>query len=209
MKLISILLHLCYVSSIKLTSAKNATKTSLMKGVFWGVKPYIFTNDHGEIDGIIPKIFTRANSFCNQNPNITVIDFVKKFESREKFIRSIKTGLPYGRDYLTGIKEGEIFLSPQMQEMDVAWENEHKLRSFSLMKTNKIVVIVPRKMIDLPHKILRGIASTKIIFVIVIPMAVFFSIIIWFVERIWNENVERSFILGTSRYSFIKVNELV
>ncbi|XP_066913729.1 uncharacterized protein [Clytia hemisphaerica] len=183
-------------TTLSLAENLTTTKSSLMKGVFWEVKPYMFTNDRGEIDGIIPKIFTRANSFCNPNPNVTIIDFVKKFESRKDFIQNIKKGFPYGKDYLTGIKEGEIFLSPQMQEMGDEWENENTLRSFSLMKTNKMVVILPRKMIDLPHKILRGIASTKIIFVIVIPMAIFFSILIWFVERIWNENVERSFVLG-------------
>eukprot|EP00111_Clytia_hemisphaerica_P007454 TCONS_00021663-protein len=180
-----------------INSSGAQQKRALMKGVFWEVKPYIFTNEKGEIDGIIPKVFARANAFCNRNPNVTVIDFVKRFDSRQQFIDSIESGFKYDEGYLKGINEGEMFLVPVMNEFESEWESANRVRSFSLMKTNEIVVIVPRKMIDLPNKILNGIASCKIIFVIVIPLAIFFSIVIWFIERVWNQDIERSFILGT------------
>ena len=174
---------------------QNGKKTQpLLRLLYWEVKPFIFTNENGTIDGIIPNIFARADSFCNKNSNVTVMEIMHRYPSREEFHKALKDGFSHEKDEL---RTNDFFLSPILKEMEAGWEKQNEIRTFQLMKTTEIVIIVPRSVIDLPNKILRGIASCKIIFVIAFPLAVLFSIAVWFIERVWNEDVERSFIRGT------------
>jgi len=183
------------------SNADDSGTRGLLKGYFWEVKPFIFTNDKGEIDGIIPHTFKRADAFCSKKAglaaNVKVIDFVKRYDSREQFYKQVHDVIPYGKGDFKNVSKGEVFFAPILDEMDSDWESKNDFRSFVLMKTEEIAIIVPRSMIDLPNKILLGIASCKIVFFIAIPLAVLVSIIIWVIERTWNPEIERSFIRGT------------
>ena len=181
-------------------AAPPSKQKPLLKALYWEVKPFIFTNERGEIDGIIPRIYKRGDAVCNTNPNITVMDFVHKFTSRAAMNKTIfAKGIPAE---VNGTKAKDMFLVPILKELDSSWEKANNIRSFTLMKTTEIVIIVPRSMIDLPNKILRGIMSCKIIFVIAFPLAILISIIVWFIEHFWNEDIDKSFVrgIGTTFY---------
>lgn len=183
-----------FLFSATVNATASAKQRPLLKALYWEVKPFIFTNEKGEIDGIIPHIFKRGDAVCNKNPNVTVMDFVHQFASRTQMYDTIfANGIPAE---VNGTEAKDMFLVPILKELDANWEKANNIRSFTLMKTAEIVIIVPRSMIDLPNKILRGILSCKIIFVIAFPLAILFSIIVWFIEHFWNEEIDKSFVRG-------------
>ena len=98
------------------TNATSGDARSLMKGFFWEVKPFIFTNDKGKIDGIIPVTFKRAETFCSKKvelpANVKVIDFVKRYDTREQFYKQVFDDIPYGKGDFKNTSKGEILFAP-------------------------------------------------------------------------------------------------
>jgi len=167
----------------------------LLRGIFWDVKPFIFTNEKGVTDGIIPMIFDRAQHFClHANNNSKAIEFLHRVTSREQFLDKLNR-----QDYASlnaNLTQKQSIWVPVMANLKPEWEHQHNVRSFQLMKTSKIAVIVPRHYIDLPSKIIRGLISCRPIFIIGLLMALVFSFLYWLIERNYNDQIPRSFILG-------------
>lgn len=180
-----------------ITLAPDSNK-SLLKGIYWEVKPYIFTNDQGKVDGIIPTMFERARHFCVQDKQMSLIRFTNRFSSRNAFHEQLqRPELVYGQGVLKGVQHEEAFWAPVISFLDLDWESEHHVRSFQLLKSKFIAVIVPRHYIDLPSKLLRGIASCGPIFVIAILLAILFSMVVWAIEHRDNDTFPRSFVRGS------------
>lgn len=175
-----------------------AKKETLLHGIFWEVKPFIFTNEHGDLDGILPMVFKRAQHFCIKNESLQLMDFTIELSSRQEFNEYLRSNDKMEKEKmrkLKGIKG--IVWAPITSTADLKWEDENKYRSFSILKTEQIAVIVPRHFIDLPNKILRGIVACKPIFIIASLLVVILGVVIWLIEKRWNKDFHRSFIKGS------------
>ena len=146
------------------------------------------------VDGIIPMIFNRAQHFCLHANNSTAIEFLHLITSREQFLR--KLNLQDHASLDANLSQEQSIWVPVMSNLEPEWERRHDVRLFQLMKTSRIAVIVPRHYIDLPSKIIRGLIKCRPIFIIGLFMALLFSFIYWLIERNYNEQIPRSFILG-------------
>jgi len=63
----------CYATARNGNQRKTRSTTGpdkpLFTAVYWEVKPYIFTNEQGEADGLYPQIFANALKFCGPGKN--------------------------------------------------------------------------------------------------------------------------------------------
>ena len=78
----------------------------LLKGIFWEVKPFIFTNKDGVLDGIIPRIFAEGQHYCAGTINgSTLLKFVQKEQSRKAFYNLLNSDISYGEKKLSSKKK--------------------------------------------------------------------------------------------------------
>ena len=173
---------------------------SLMEAIYWEVKPYIFTNEEGKIAGIIPKIFEKGQNYCmrNSEPKI-LLEFVRKELSREDFFNLMRSDVAYGEGQLENITKEKALWGPVISDI-FGYNNlsvQKGFRSFLISKCKYFAVIVPRYVISLPNKILHGLLSSLQIILIALLLSIFFAIIIWLIEKPFNDQFNKAFIKGS------------
>jgi Ion channel. len=203
MKLLSSIL---IIKVVVLVYGVEATydESQLLDAVYWEIKPFIFRNENNEIDGIIPRMFEQAHHLCRKVVNGTddlsgFINFQYRGESRHEF-RDILHFSHYSSGKLLNVSQENAFWVPMFSYVDAKREvfiHEKKLTSFRLLQSKSIAVIVPRYMISLPNKIIKGIISCQHLFVIASVLAVFFGIFVWFLEHFRNKDFPKSFWRGS------------
>lgn len=183
------------------------TDATILEAVYWEVKPYIFINEKNETDGIIPRIFERAYHLCrdkiyngttNHTKDKTLMSFIHKERNRHDFNHLLHVG-KYGVGKLENVSLNRAFWVPISSYVDAKHEtyiSDKKLKSFVLFKSKSVAVIVPRHAISLPNKIIRGIQSCRQIFVIALILAVFFGMLVWFLEHFRNNDYPKTFYKG-------------
>lgn len=191
----ALLIFLTLVGSINCAAGKE----TLLHGVFWEVKPFIFYNEHtGDVDGILPMMFRRAQHFCVRNESLQMMDFTVKMDTREQFYRYLESEDKFEMEKMKKLKgkKGIVWV-PITSMTDMKWEAENKYRGFSVLKSEELAVIVARPYIDLPNKILRGIIACKPIFIIAALLVIILGVVMWLIEKRWNKDFHRSFIKGS------------
>ncbi|XP_057307250.1 uncharacterized protein LOC130645313 [Hydractinia symbiolongicarpus] len=187
--------HISYF--LLLTVFVVSSKSALLNAVYWEVKPFLFTNEDGEIDGIIAKIFENGNMYCN-NSTQPLINYTLKHESRNSFKRLLHSNETYTKGKLKNVhREKAVWFpvlgSPKMDDLGI----HAGFRRFELIKLSDVVVIVPRYEISLPNKIYRGILSCQQIFIIAFLLSAFFGMVVWMIERFNNHQFSPSFFKGS------------
>ncbi|XP_065648626.1 uncharacterized protein LOC124809017 [Hydra vulgaris] len=179
----------------------SSCSESLLDSVFWELKPFIFRNNDGKIDGMIPRIFSEAQIHCG-NESINIMNFTKLLSSRKEFLSILYSKKKYGEFELAGITQQKSVWFPDDSYVDDK-ELERKeygslrgQRSFVIIKSEKIAVIVPRYVISLPNKMLLGIMSCRQILLLVLLLAVIFGVLIWIAEFSCNQQFSRFFVKG-------------
>ncbi|XP_066920309.1 uncharacterized protein [Clytia hemisphaerica] len=171
----------------------------LLHAIFWEVKPFIFKNSKGEIDGIIPQIFEQASVFCNGRKPF--IHYKVKMDSRRDFYDLARSNVSYhsNTSVLKSVDKQRAFWAPVLSPTNTkndGFLKERALRSFQILKTTHISIIVRRDLISLPNKIFRGIMACEQIFVLAILLAIIVGIFLWVIERYQNTDFPNSFCRG-------------
>ena len=180
--------------SIILTYTESETA---LEGVFWEVKPFIFKAADGSIDGIIPQIFRQGHYYCEKE-NYELINFTTLLPSRRSYLDLLYSKKKYGENELANISQDRAIWFPDDTFMDARDHEKFRgLRSFQLFKSDGIAVIVPRYMISLPNKMLRGILSCRQILVLILMLALLFGVAIWVAEVKSNNEFSKFFVQGT------------
>ncbi|XP_047145809.1 uncharacterized protein LOC124818771 [Hydra vulgaris] len=170
----------------------------LLNAVYWEKKPFIFKTSDGRIDGIIPKMFQEGENYCG-NETFKLILYQKHVPSRKKFQELLQSEIQYGEyDLLEVAKEKAIWFPDDSFNTSHYQLQRRGLRSFQLMKSDSLAIIVPRYMISLPIKMLRGIYSCRQILVLTMMLALIFGMIIWFIERTYNSEFSKYFVKGSA-----------
>lgn len=167
---------------------------SIFEVVYWEVKPFIFRTAKGTLDGIIPRIFSKGQRYC---ANRTLVKYQRQLV-RKEFYDLLRSDLPYGTGELVNVSKSKAVWVPivSFDDKDADYEVKRHLRSFELFKSTEIAIIVPRNLVSLPNKILRGILSCGQIILIAILLSMLFGILIWIAERLYNKEFPKSFIKG-------------
>lgn len=182
----NILLILSIVHSLKW---KNVYCYEL-ETVYWNIKPFIFTNKYWEIDGIFPKIFEIAEQDCtNDTQNIV---YISEVESRNRSLELVRCNTSYGIKELTNITRLKAFWIPVFTceyNHEALCIANRSLISFQLIKSDKIVVIVPRFVISLPNIMIRGFLGCQKIFVIAMLLCILLGILMWKIDHRYNKKL--------------------
>ena len=195
---------------VKAARSPNA----LFTAVFWEVKPYVFRNDKGEIDGFYPEIFKNAMGLCGRNETLfkaynasKMIDFELFGQtSRRNFLKLFKAN-----QYPPGLVPGrDIYFPPiyQRDEQMQKIENKKRLLNFDINKVEHLAIIAKRDHISLPFKIARGIKSCGQIFFMSFLLTIFFGLLMWICERTSNPAFPDSCFMGTGTgvwWSFVSM----
>ncbi|XP_066910443.1 uncharacterized protein [Clytia hemisphaerica] len=195
-----------------ITAKRNGN--AIFTAVFWEVKPYIYRNDKGEIDGFYPQIFANAMKMCGRNRTLfqmynatRMIDFETFGQtSRRSFMELYKAG-----QYPPGLVPGRDIYLPAIYQRDdymIKVEEKKLFINFDIDKAENLAVIVHRDYISLPYKIFRGIISCGQIFFMTFLMTIFFGVLIWLSERVNNPAFPDSCFIGTGTgvwWSFVSM----
>ena len=171
---------------------------SIMYGVFWEVKPYIFKNKNGTIDGIFPMIFSQASRYCSMKkskPNSTVMNFSYEMPSRRVYLNEFlsskrRVNIPQDKD---------IWFPAMYRDLDPAMravEQKKDYKLFHVTTASEMAVIFPRSHISLVNKVVRGIVNCEQIFFITFLLAVFFGVLMWLFERLSHPSFPNSWLRG-------------
>ena len=177
---------------------ETAGLASYLDVVYWEVKPFIFENEDGELDGIIPRIIHQGDTYCNRGINSTFMRFHKKFADRHAF----QSAVHVDNLEVHNVTKQRSFWAPVIAHSHRIEKNflkRNNVQLFQLFKSNEIAVILPRYMISLPNKILRGILSCQQIFVIAVLLAILFGIFVWVIEHYRNDCFPKSFFHGMGK----------
>jgi len=210
----------CYATArngnLRKTRSTTGPDKPLFTAVYWEVKPYIFTNEQGEADGLYPQIFANAMKLCGPGKNATpfnlynaskLIDF-KSFRqtSRRSFMDLFKSNV-----YPSGLIPGRDIYVPAIYRRDhqmLKVEEKKSFVNFDIDKAENLAIIVHRDYISLPYKVYRGVTSCGQIFLLSLLMTLFFGILIWLAERVNNPAFPDSCLTGTGAgvwWSFVSM----
>ena len=94
--------------------------------IYWEIKPYIFKNELGEMDGIIPRIFQLAHHLCRKVVNGTehlhgFAKYVHRADSRHEFRDLLHFG-EYKSSSLKNVTESNAFWVPVFSYIDAQRE---------------------------------------------------------------------------------------
>jgi len=126
--------------------------------------------------------------------------FIQNEKSRKSFYELLRSNIDYEQLNLKDISKKKAVWAPIVSysdERNKSFEEFRYLKSFQLMKSTHMAVIVPRYMISLPNIILRGILSCQQIIVLTLLLSILFGILIWMIERFNNEEFPKTFFKGT------------
>lgn len=173
---------------------------SYINVLYYEVKPYIFTNSKGKLDGIFPMIMSQACRLCmDETYNKQLVKFVHKFESQAEFAQAFQ------QSNGTGYKEFEnvAWFPVLFKDIEIDIENLIKQKDersrLTTVTATQLAVIIARDEISLINKVATGLDSCKMIFFITLQMAVFFGILLWLFERrLDNDDFPKSYIKGIS-----------
>lgn len=177
---------------------KTQSGDSYLKAAYYDIKPYIFNNSKGELDGIYPMIMEQTIIHClNETHNRSrVVDFKSlKFNSREEFRVKLDN---LSQSNQTKQYEDYIWFPLTFYNITEQLTKNHKkeFRIYNIINVKNLAVIVARDRISLITKVAAGLQTCSLIFFITFQMAVFFGILLWLLERNSEGGFPKSYIKG-------------
>lgn len=155
--------------------------------LFWELKPYIWRGKDGNMVGIIPDMFKNANIYCAQGDEQGRLNFTLQFKGYEEFTKTLASNITYGEGILKNVSTtGKPFWMPFLIEKDKINQTELSQRNLGMLaisSATSMSVVVPRRRINLPVKLIRGIKACSSIVSIALMLSVFFGALIWILER--------------------------
>ncbi|XP_057294968.1 uncharacterized protein LOC130623495 [Hydractinia symbiolongicarpus] len=171
--------------------------------VYQELKPFIFTNDKNETDGMLAKVFTGIKHYCFLNNEVqrNITEFVQyrhRSNSQEELMEILTNkSMSYGTGKLSNISKNKAMWGPLTTfKMNNTALESRGLYRYTFHRSTAIAVIVTREKISLYNKFIRGFLSCKHIVTLAALLIVIFGILIWILERKVNDNFNESFLKG-------------
>ncbi|XP_057303511.1 uncharacterized protein LOC130640919 [Hydractinia symbiolongicarpus] len=185
--------------------------------VYWEIKPYIFRNENGDMDGLFPRIFKATENLCANGTR--VFKYVKKLPDRNSFINLIKKNATkeqisaYGENELKNVTLQNSFWVPFYADNVILNSLLEKapLMKFAFFTCRSLAVVMSQSKISLPAKILQGITSCRSLIIYSVLISIIFGIIIWASEMLYGGDFGKSFITGASQgvwWSFVTMTSV-
>ena len=184
---------------VEFPSAVHSVKFQV---IYWELKPYIWT-ENGTLDGILPLILERARTLCSKKNYTVNVTYSLNLITLKEFDNILASAKPkYGKGNLTNISKTDhvIWFPYPVSLREKGEKNPISLRPLKLydfVYASSISIIMSRDHIEIPQKILYGVYTCIPLIIQLFFCSIIAAIIIWFVERNKNSNINQSFIEGT------------
>lgn len=185
--------------------------------LYWEIKPYIFRNENGDMDGLFPKIFKATENLCANGTR--VFKYVKQFPDRHSFLNLIKKPAikeqisSYGESELKNVTLQNSFWVPFYADNIIlnSLFTKAPLIKFAFSTCSSLAVVMSQRKISLPAKIWQGITSCRSIIIYSSLICIIFGIIIWASEMLYGGDFGKSFITGAGQgvwWSFVTMTSV-
>ena len=152
-----------------------------------------YTPSDTKVKGIISTLFVISKNKCG---DYKFTETYINLETRAKFIDTIHHAeeYPYGKGELVNITEqDEVFWVPYDSNLRNAKNQfwmDRKIEHVGLITSKEIVIVLPRKLIYLPLKIVRGIKNSFVVILFGSLIGLFIGLLFWIVERPFNDQID-------------------
>lgn len=171
------------VTLMQLVDGNNVVIKDVANGVMWQLKPYIFRNENGEMEGIIYKTYDSIQRTCMNldavKSQTETLEETVVHDSLESFDRLFESDVQYGQGNLTNVTKDFSVWLPIVKEYDRELLKNRSVTDVTFLYSPHIAVIVKKSKISLFYKLQLGIQQTRHIVVISVLCAIVFAILIW------------------------------
>ena len=186
---------------VEFSSAVHSVKLQV---IYWELKPYIWT-ENGKPDGILPLILENAKILCSTKKYNVSATYSLDLITLNHFDRILANKTPsYGEEDLKNITVNEtnsvVWFPYPVSLRKKGVKNPIQLRRLKLydfVYASSISIIMSRDHIGISRKILYGVYTCIPLIIQLFFCSLIAAIIIWFVERNKNSNINQSFMEGT------------
>ena len=174
-------------------SANSTDKKPLhIQAVYWQVKPYVYWDEkQKKMLGIYPLIFRKTAAYCTHKDVNSLVSYVKDFGSRSAFDQTMRSHSNYGEGALENVTTPDavawISYDTNIAKVGAKHFLRRNLTVLTLVQSEKLAVILPRRRISLPNKIVRGMSYCSLITVISLILLLLFGSIFWIIEKPYND----------------------
>ncbi|XP_066922896.1 uncharacterized protein [Clytia hemisphaerica] len=168
----------------------NADGSVELQAVYTEVKPFIYFDPESDrMEGIYPLIFYKSAAYCTDSPRVHLVNYTVQMETSGQMDELMKSDTNIGEGGLGNITKETIMWLPFDTHVDKIGPRsflKRNLTKLNLLSSNGLAVFMPRKMIALPNKLLRGTRFCDLIVIITILVGFLFGLLVWIVERPYN-----------------------
>lgn len=183
----------------------------LFRVIYAEIKPYIFHDSHGQLQGMLPEIFNLTNFFCSnfmQTHNYTSLAEFSAYTNYSSLIGRSLIEEPYGSGIMHEITEESAFWFPYLEGIEPAYLSHFQAKKLiprQLFLIDRIAVIMPQRTISLNAKFSLGLKNCGSVAFMLFLLAISFSILVLIFERYQQKNRENYLILGFFEYCWLTI----
>ncbi|XP_065639554.1 uncharacterized protein LOC105847714 [Hydra vulgaris] len=162
---------------------------------YWPIKPFIFYTSNSNLDGILPFMYKRLQELCCPSIDLVQYHLINKTFDQNNFYKSLEKENNVSSELQNYTGKNGIWF-PLLVSLD---ENKLKRRNLKrdiFMYSPKIGVIVNKNKITVSRKIFEAIKKSVPIASHAIGFILLFSLLVWLVESLKNNDFSKCFIKG-------------
>ncbi|XP_012558192.2 uncharacterized protein LOC105845232 isoform X1 [Hydra vulgaris] len=162
---------------------------------FWPIKPFIFYESDGNLDGILPFMYKRLQELCCPSIDLVQYHLINKTFDQNKFYKSLEKEKNANKELQNYTGKNGIWFPILIKADENILKSRNVKQGFFIYSPN-IGVIVNKNKITVSRKILEAIKKSLPIASHAIGFILLFSLLVWLVESLKNNDFSKFFIQG-------------
>ncbi|XP_065643222.1 uncharacterized protein LOC136074965 [Hydra vulgaris] len=162
---------------------------------FWPIKPFIFYESDGNLDGILPFMYKRLQELCCPSIDLVQYHLINKTFDQNDFYKSLKKKSYANKELENYTGKNGIWFPILIKPDENILKSRNVKEGFFIYSPN-VGVIVNKKKITVSRKILESIKKSIPIASFAMGFIFLFSLLVWLVESLQNNGFSKFFIQG-------------
>ncbi|XP_065643223.1 uncharacterized protein LOC105845232 isoform X2 [Hydra vulgaris] len=162
---------------------------------FWPIKPFIFYESDGNLDGILPFMYKRLQELCCPSIDLVQYHLINKTFDQDNFYKSLKKRSHANKEFENYTGKNGIWFPILIIADENILKSKNVKQDFFIYSPN-VGVIVNKNKITVSRKILESIKKSIPIASFAMGFILLFSLLVWLVESLKNNDFSKIFIQG-------------